>query len=232
MNRVFVPIQLAFEVVMNKDNLAPSLWKGQLLHFGSLAIFLSLLFFIWDLLERPSPIYFWSAVSFPIIHQVYVWLSWRFELNRLAISRTIGFNWYAVIFFTLFAGRFVSLFLLAWCDRGSVNLPIVPQVVIASIALFLGGYTMYSVKRYFGFARASGIDHFDIRYRTMPFVNKGIFRFTDNGMYLYGFLLFWFIAIYFNSIAALSVTLFSHLYIWVHYYATEKPDMDFIYHQR
>jgi len=23
--------------------------------------------------------------------------------------------------------------------------------------------------------------------------------------------------------------LFNHLYIWVHYYATERPDIDFIY---
>jgi len=63
----------------------------------------------------------------------------------------------------------------------------------------------------------------------MPLVRKGIFRFTDNGMYLYAFLLFWSIAIYFSSTAALLVALFSHLYIWVHYYCTEQPDMEYIY---
>jgi len=29
--------------------------------------------------------------------------------------------------------------------------------------------------------------------------------------------------------AALAVALFNHLYIWVHYYATELPDMARIY---
>jgi len=48
-------------------------------------------------------------------------------------------------------------------------------------------------------------------------------------MYLYAFLLFWAIAVGLNSIAALIVAAFSHVYIWVHYYATEKPDMDILY---
>jgi Ser/Thr protein kinase RdoA (MazF antagonist) len=33
----------------------------------------------------------------------------------------------------------------------------------------------------------------------------------------------------FNSTAALTVAAFSHAYIWVHFYATEKPDMEFLY---
>ena len=48
-------------------------------------------------------------------------------------------------------------------------------------------------------------------------------------MYLYAFMLFWAIAIGCNSSAALTVATFSHAYIWVHYYATEKPDMNVIY---
>ena len=48
-------------------------------------------------------------------------------------------------------------------------------------------------------------------------------------MTVYAFLLFWAIAIGFNSAAALVVAAFSHAYIWVHYYATEKPDMDYRY---
>ena len=93
----------------------------------------------------------------------------------------------------------------------------------------IGIYAMYSVERYFGMARAAGADHFDPRYRDMPLVRKGIFRFTSNGMYLYAFLLFWTLAVFFDSAAALTVAAFSHAYIWVHYYATEKPDMEFLY---
>ena len=88
---------------------------------------------------------------------------------------------------------------------------------------------MYSVIRYFGFERAAGADHFDSKYRELPLVKEGIFRFTNNGMYLFAFLLFWVIALAFNSIAALIVAAFSHTYIWIHFYATEKPDMVFLY---
>ena len=77
--------------------------------------------------------------------------------------------------------------------------------------------------------RASGADHFDVKYRSMPLVREGIFRFTDNAMYTYAFLLFWALAIGFASTGALVVAAFSHLYIWVHYYCTEKPDMESIY---
>ena len=79
-------------------------------------------------------------------------------------------------------------------DRGSLQLPI-PAQAIVTIALVLPGvYAMYSVKRYFGMARAAGADHFDSRYGNMPLVKEGIFRFTSNGMYIYAFLLFWAIA--------------------------------------
>ena len=90
-------------------------------------------------------------------------------------------------------------------------------------------YAGYSVKRYFGMLRASGADHFDARYRAMPMVDQGIFRYTKNGMYLYAFLAFWAIAIGFNSAAATLVAAFSHAYIWVHFHTVEKPDMDYLY---
>ncbi len=134
-----------------------------------------------------------------------------------------------MLFFLLFGGRFVSLFSLAWVDRGSLHLSMLPRTLITGTLAALGIYAMYSVSRYFGMARAAGADHFSARYRDMPLVRQGIFRFTDNGMYLYAFLLFWAVAIGLNSLAALVVAAYSHAYIWIHFYATEKPDMLYIY---
>jgi len=208
---------------------SPDLWLGQPLHLLCLATLLALVGVTWRYLGEPFPIAFWSAVAFPIVHQVFVWLAWRLELRSSATSRTIGFQGYLVWFFLLFGGRFVSLLALAWMDRGSLGLPLVSQATVTVLLTLLGIYAMYSVKRYFGMVRAAGADHFDPRYRNMPFVREGIFRFTRNGMYVYAFLLFWAIAIGFNSTAALTVVAFSHAYIWVHFYATEKPDMDFLY---
>jgi protein-S-isoprenylcysteine O-methyltransferase Ste14 len=121
------------------------------------------------------------------------------------------------------------LFALAWADRGSLKLGAMPRILLAGISVTLGIYAMYSVFRYFGLARAAGADHFDSHYRNMALVKQGIFRYTNNGMYFYAFLLFWAIAIGLNSSAALAVAAFSHAYIWVHFYATEKPDMESIY---
>jgi hypothetical protein len=206
-----------------------SIWTGQGLHAVGLVLLLAVVGTIWTYLGEPLPGIFWIAVSFPILHQVFVWIAWRFELLSSATSNTIGFNGYVASFFLLFGGRFLSLFALAWMDRGSLQLQVLPRIVVTTILAVLGIYAMYSVMRYFGMERAAGADHFDPRYRSMPLVRKGIFRFTDNGMYLYAFGLFWAIAVGFNSSAALTVAAFSQAYIWVHFYATEKPDMDFIY---
>jgi hypothetical protein len=214
---------------MTTSKSAPGIWVGQLFHFASLAILLGLVFLAWRFLDEPFPDAFWIAVAFPIVHQVFVWLAWRLELLYSAIARSVGFRTYVASFFILFAGRFLSLLVLAWLDRGSLKLGTAPRIIITLLLSVAGIYAMYSVRRYFGMIRASGADHFDPRYRDMPLVRKGIFRFTNNGMYIYAFLLFWAIAVGFNSAAALTVAAFSHAYIWVHFYGTEKPDMKFVY---
>jgi len=210
---------------------SPNLWLGQVLHIACLMILLIALFLIWSALEHPFPLIFWAAVATPVLHQVFVWIAWRTELRSSTTSNVIGFHGYLVIFFGLFVGRFVSLALLAWVDKGSLNLPGPVAIVLSVLIAIPGLYAIYSVRRYFGMTRAAGADHFDERYQKMPLVRKGIFRFTDNGMYLYAFLTFWAIAIGFNSLSALVVAAFSHAYIWVHFFATEKPDMDYIYEQ-
>ncbi len=48
-------------------------------------------------------------------------------------------------------------------------------------------------------------------------------------MYVFGLLIFWIPGLLTASSPALLVALFSHIYIWVHYYSTEKPDMARIY---
>ena len=129
----------------------------------------------------------------------------------------------------MFAGRFVTLLVLAALDQGTLQSPSTLKLAIALVLALPGIYAMYSVVRCFGLERAAGADHFHPRYREMPLVRGGIFKYTSNGMYVYAFLLFWAIAIAFNSSAALVVAAFSHLYIWIHFYATERPDMEYLY---
>lgn len=214
---------------MASDKIPPSIWTGQLLHISCTILLLALTWVAWKYMGQPFPVAFWVAVAFPVAHQVYVWFAWRVELRSEIVTKTIGFRMYVVLFFLLFGGRFISMVILAWLDRGSLNLLLVPQAIITVLLIAPGLYAMYSVKQYFGMLRASGADHFDPKYRDMPLVKEGIFRFTGNGMYIYAFLFFWAIATGFNSAASLTVAAFSHAYIWVHFYATEKPDMKFLY---
>ena len=60
-------------------------------------------------------------------------------------------------------------------------------------------------------------------------VREGAFAWTPNAMYLIVFLGLWAIAFLYGSRIALVGALFQHAYIWVHYWFTEKPDMDLIY---
>jgi protein-S-isoprenylcysteine O-methyltransferase Ste14 len=101
-----------------------------------------------------------------------------------------GFDVYAVGFSILGITRVVAVFILAISNRDTLHVDLKVLRVIAVIAARLAAYLFYSVKRYFGFKRAFGIAHFDKSYRSLPFVGKGIFRFTRNGMYVFGFCLF------------------------------------------
>jgi len=100
------------------------------------------------------------------------------------------------------------------------------------VFILLSGYLFYSVRTYFGFNRAYGIDHFDESYRHLPFVREGIFKYTSNAMYTFGFLVLWVPGLIFFSKAALLAACFNHVYIWVHYYTTELPDIRYIYGSR
>lgn len=180
----------------------------------------------------PTPVWFWLAIALAIVHQVYVWFCWRTQLHASWLTRTfgtLGFPLYAVGFSVLGILRVVVVFVVAVSNRDTLQLNPLLLKSLAIVALIPATYLFYSVKRYFGFERAFGIDHFDQSYRSLSFVRKGIFRYTRNGMYVYGFLLLWVPALWFASLAALTVALFNHLYIWVHYFATELPDMKRIY---
>jgi len=214
-------------MILNKK--PPGLWTGQIFHFGTLSVLLGATWVAWSYMGKPFPNVFWSAVGIPIAHQIDVWLCWRLQLKSDVISRTIGFRGYIVGFFILFGGRFLSLLFLATRDSGSAGLPPLARISLTIVSIVLGAYAMYSTMRYFGMKRAAGADHFDQDYRDMPLVKKGIFRYTNNGMYLYAFLLFWAVAIGFDSSATLLAAAFSHIFIWNDSYATEKPDMDYLY---
>ena len=174
----------------------------------------------------------WIAVATPVLHQVTVALLWRAELYHHKMMNWFGdkaFPVFRVIFAVLFIGRPITLILLGISNMNTLMLNPTLAYALALLLFLPFAYTMYSVFHYFGIDRAYGIDHFDPSYRNKPFVKQGMFRYTDNAMYKFGFLILWAIALVFLSKAALLAAAFSHAYIWVHYYFTELPDIKHIY---
>lgn len=215
-------------------------WSGQLLHLVLLAALLGGLWMSVDvrslanrcLLGISARDWFILAWLVPILHQVYVWVAWRSELCFLTLTGRFGlraFPLYRVVFFLLFLARPLSLLLLAIADRDSFEMSMIVRIAICILLGLPAIYAGYSVVRHFGISRAAGADHFDERYRSLPLVKKGIFRYTSNAMYTFAFFTFWIIAVAFASWSALVVAAFSHVYIWVHYYCVERPDMQLIY---
>jgi len=172
------------------------------------------------------------AVAVPVLHQVYVAFAWRTELHLRLWSRWFpgrAFARYKVGFTMLILGRPLTVLGLAIANRET--LPISPVVagVLGLACLLPPAYLGYSIRRFFTLDRAYGIDHFDASYRDAPLVRQGIFRWSPNAMYVFGFLALWAIAILFRSKGALVAAGFNHAAIWVHYLCTERPDMRRIY---
>lgn len=185
---------------------------------------------LWGIQTRA---WLWIAVAVPVAHQIVVPLIWRGQLYHQWMTNAFGekgFLVYKIIFTILFVARPISLILLGISNRNTFPLPPIVAYLAALILLVPAAYGMYSVIRYFGIDRAYGIDHFEPEiYRNKPFVKQGLFKYTDNAMYKFVFLILWSFGLVFLSWAALLAAAFSHLYIWVHFYFTELPDIRHIY---
>ena len=172
--------------------------------------------------------WFMIAMSVPLIHQAYVWICWRSELCWQSISNTIGFKGYVIIFFILIISR-LSAIVLCFIDYGSLYKPGLLAWILSIILFIPGIYTMYSVQKYFGFLRAAGADHFDLKYKDMPFEKRGIFKWSPNAMYVFAIGIPFAFAVATGSQSMFVVAIYTYISIWLHYFCTEKEDFKIIY---
>ena len=172
--------------------------------------------------------WFLFSMLTPLLHQSYVWLCWRSELCWKLITNTIGFKGYVILFFILIISR-LSAIVLCFVDYGSLYKPGWLAWILGLILFIPGAYTMYSVKKYFGFMRATGIDHFDLSYKDKPFEKRGIFKWTPNAMYVFAIGIPFSFAVATGSQSMFVVAIYTYISIWLHYFCTEKPDIVEIY---
>lgn len=213
---------------------ASHMWQGQFAHLILLA---ALLPGAWALAGNSlgdgefmgvaDELWFAVAISVPVVQQVAVVLLWRAQMCHSALTRVFGdggFVVWGVIFFPLLIARPLLILALGIADLDSLSIAPAIGLGLGALLILPALWTMHSVKKYFGFARALGGDHFFERYRAMPMVRKGAFKYSSNAMYTFVFVGLWGIALTTRSQAALAVALFQHAYIWVHWYCTEQPD--------
>ncbi|MCR3921167.1 MAG: phosphatidylethanolamine N-methyltransferase family protein [Firmicutes bacterium] len=179
----------------------------------------------------------WPIFAFlsAVLHQGLVVVVWRAELFGSNISRMFnakGFYLYGILFFLLFLLRFISTVGAAIDASRTFYLPYVVLWPITGTIFIFFIWAQVSVFTYFGVKRALGADHFYPEYRDIPFVRQGIFKYTSNGMYAFGLLGFMLPGLFFQSGMGLAVGLFHYLAVWLHYWATELPDMKYIYRNR
>ncbi len=170
----------------------------------------------------------WLAVA----HQVLVALVFRLQLHRGVLTRFLGDRDLAVwqaVFLPFLIARPVILILTGWADPSRLTGWRWLEIPLGLALIAVSVWVMYSVIVHFTIARAVGGDHFREDIADLPMVREGAFAVTSNAMYGLAFLGLWGIAILFGSWNALVVALFQHVYIWVHWHLTEKPDMDRLY---
>ena len=210
-------------------------FKNQIWHIGGLILLFYIGCQIVDF-ENNSNVFlgisvknwFLFSMMTPLIHQSYVWLCWRSELCWKIISRTIGFKVYVIIFFILAILRLSSIG-LCFADYGSWFTPGWMAWIVAILIFVPFVYTIYSIKKYFGFLRATGKDHFDPSYKNIPFEKRGIFKWSSNAMYTFAVSVFFSFAISAGSKAMFVFAAYSYIGTWLHYFCTEKEDFKVIY---
>jgi hypothetical protein len=221
--------------LLKMENKLSFFFKHQIWHLGGIAILFYLSTQIVNFQNNTNTFigidastWFIFSMSIPLAHQAYVWICWRSELCWKIISNSIGFKGYTIGFFILFLSRLSSIGLCI-VDYGSLFKPGLLAWIVSLIIFIPAIYTFYSVEKYFGLKRATGADHFDSKYKEIPFEKGGIFQWSSNAMYVFGMAIFFGFAIATGSKAGLIFAIYSYASIWLHYFCTEKEDFKIIY---
>lgn len=173
-----------------------------------------------------------ATLVLTVVHQVIVAVVFRLQLHLNILVRMFGdkaLRVWGAVFLPMLAARPLLVLATGLASIGTLDGSRILQVLLGAVLFIAPVIGMHSVIKHFTIARALGGDHFYDRFANMPLVNKGIFKYFQNGMYSFVFLGFWSLALLTGSWNALVLALFQHAYIWVHMYCTEDPDMKVIY---
>lgn len=176
----------------------------------------------------------WAMLSIllAVAHQIVVAIGFRLQLHRNLLTRLFGTHdmgvWRAV-FMPLLLARPITVLITGLADETALSGLRAAEILTGAGLTGLSLWALHSVLVHFTLPRALGGDHFREEIAELALVDRGVFKYTSNGMYGVAFLGLWGIALLCGSWNALVLALFQHAYIWVHMYCTETPDMRWIY---
>ena len=174
----------------------------------------------------------WIGIIAAFLHQVYVMLIWRTQLETGWLTANlprIGYIAYYIDYTMLLVARLGAIVLAALANRDSFIFP-EPSREITALALAVPFiWVIYSITRHYGYKRLAGADRFELAYRDTGWRRKGVFQLVPNAVYVLCPLGFYIPGILLASPASLLLALFNHIYILIHYYCTELPDLKRIY---
>ncbi len=206
------------------------MWRRQGLHvLLTAAVFVAVAALIPDATHRV-----WIAMSACVLHQAWVVAWWRPELHGKRVTARfgypLGFRLFQVGFAALAFVRVSTVWWLAMAEPGGAMLPDPWRAVAVGVMAVAFVSIMASVKLTFGMERAFGLDHWEPeRCRELGYVARGLHRWVPNAMYVFAPSVLFVAAIGWGSYPALVVCLANWALLWVHYYCTEKPDLETIY---
>lgn len=165
-----------------------------------------------------------------LAHVIFIWIGWRFELHLKLLTRIFkrqALPIFSLIYQLMVLARLISILWLSILTMSSVQFA--PMFHLISVLVTLGVIfvAFYSIVKYFGIERSAGGDHFHEKFRYLE--KRGLFRYFDNVMYVFGSLGFILPGLIFQSGPGLVCGWYHYLGIWLHYFCTEKPDMKIIY---
>ena len=176
----------------------------------------------------------WTFFSWVVAGIFHLWivLFWRIEMYSGKISSWFGSSGFKIFrsgFIFLFLSAFLPLIPVSFLTGKSMEINPVLRLtgLIVTTPFILWG--MFSVFVYFGIDRAVGADHFFSKYRSMTLEKRGIFKYIPNSMYTVVLLMLYHPGLYYESGLGLFFALIHHTFVWVHYFCTEKPDLQEIY---
>jgi len=176
----------------------------------------------------------WLAISWIVagIHQFYIVFCWRMEFFHQKISAWLGkaaFPVYRAGFYILAAVRLLPLIPVSLATTDTLPIPYAVSIVLIVVTTPFILWAVYSTIAYFGLSRLCGADHFDPKYRGGILEKRGIFKYIPNSMYTVAMLMIYHPGLICHSTLGLIAAAAQHLFLWTHYFCTEKPDMKEIY---